>query len=258
MIAYRGMFRIQLQQFEGPLDLLLFFIRRDELDIYDIPIASIADEFLGYVRVLEQVDLDGVGDFLYMAALLIHIKARMLLPKPERDDDGEPIDPRQELVERLLHYIRFKEASLHLESRQEDRARQFTRTNPAGDDEEKAADHVLEGEASVFDLITALRRVLTEAPAEVNYEVHPEHYTLEEQSAFVLTRLRPYDKLSFSHLVERNSKPFIIATFLAVLELARLGRILILVGSDVEDFYLEQTTATPNEALPSNGSNGVL
>jgi segregation and condensation protein A len=252
------MFRIQLQQFEGPLDLLLFFIRRDELDIYDIPIASIADEFLEYVRVLEQVDLDGVGDFLYMAALLIHIKARMLLPKPELDEDGEPIDPRQELVERLLQYVRFKEAALHLESQQDERARQFTRSNPAGEYEGKEAENVLEGEASVFDLISALRRVLTEAPAEVNYEIHTENYTVEEQSIFVMSRLPPQDKMSFSHLVERNSKPFIIATFLAVLELARLGRILILVGSDADDFYLEQTTATASEALPSNGSNGVL
>ena len=108
------MYRIRLQEFEGPLDLLLFFIQRDELDIYDIPIAQITDEFLGYVRLIEEIDLDGVADFIYMAALLIHIKARMLLPRPDLDEEGEPIDPRQELVERLLEYVRYKEAAEEL------------------------------------------------------------------------------------------------------------------------------------------------
>src|SRR5690625_568104 len=108
------MYRVHIEDFEGPLDLLLFFIRRDELDIFNIPIARSADEYLSYVRVLEQVDLDAVGEFLYMAAMLINIKARMLLPTPELDEEGEPIDPRRELVERLLEYVRFKEASQRL------------------------------------------------------------------------------------------------------------------------------------------------
>src|SRR5690606_7366513 len=101
-------------------DLLLFFIQRDELDVHDIPVASIADEYLSYVRVMEQIDLDGVGDFLYLAAMLIQIKARLLLPTTEVDEDGEPIDPRAELVERLLEYIRYKEAAADLGTRLEE------------------------------------------------------------------------------------------------------------------------------------------
>ena len=121
------MYRIKLNQFEGPLDLLLFFIRRDELDIYEIPISSIADEFLEYVRLLQEVDLDVAGDFVYFAAVLVNVKARMLLPSPEVNEDGDPIDPRQELVDRLLEYVRFKEASAELHVLADRRAEQFTR-----------------------------------------------------------------------------------------------------------------------------------
>ena len=121
------MYRIQLKDFEGPLDLLLFLIRRDELDIFDIPIAAITHEYLEYVRVLEDIDLDGAADFIYMAALLIGIKARMLLPSPETDDESEALDPRQELVERLLEYRRYKEAAEKLGTLSEERSMLFTR-----------------------------------------------------------------------------------------------------------------------------------
>ncbi len=95
------MYRVKLSQFEGPLDLLLFFIRRDELDIYDIPIATITDEFLAYVKILTEVDLDVAGDFVYFAALLVNIKTRMLLPSKQVDEEGEIVDPRTELVEQF-------------------------------------------------------------------------------------------------------------------------------------------------------------
>ena len=160
------MYRVRLQDFEGPLDLLLFFIRRDELDIYDIPIADITDEFLGYVRLMEEIDLDGVAEFIYMAALLISIKARMLLPRPDLDDDGEAIDPRQELVERLLEYMRYKEAAQTLEAKEEQRAELFTRGEASAVAlAENAPEEVLVN-TTLFDLIGALRRILTEAPEE--------------------------------------------------------------------------------------------
>ncbi len=243
------MYRVRLQQFEGPLDLLLFFIRRDELDVYDIPIARIADEFLEYVRVLETIDLDGVGDFLYMAALLINIKARMLLPAQEMDEEGEPIDPRRELVERLLEYVRFKEASQALSERFEDRAGRFTRgmasaeRSPSEQEQEELLEH------SVFDLISALRRVLTEAPDEPVHTVEPEEYSIEEQSEYVLATLTLGKRQSFSALVQGRTKPFVIATFLAVLELARQGAVALFVKA-AEDFYVER-------ALPESSGDGV-
>jgi len=233
------MYKIRLNQFEGPLDLLLFFIRRDELDIHDIPIASIADEFLEYVSYMEEVDLDGVGDFIYMAAVLINIKARLLLPTQEVDEEGEPIDPRAELVERLLEYVRFKEASENLEERYSERSNQFTRgaassaisslTQP---DEELV-------DATVFDLISALRKVLTDAPDEPFHQVEVEEFTIEDQQEFLRTVLQVGEKLSFVEIATGRTKSFIIATFLAVLEMARLGEIDIFLSGDANDFYVE-------------------
>jgi segregation and condensation protein A len=232
------MYRIQLQQFEGPLDLLLFFIRRDELDIHDIPIARIADEFLEYVSFLEEVDLDGVGDFLYMAAVLINIKTRMLLPSKDVDEDGEPIDPRAELVERLLEYVRFKEASEKLEQQWEERAQQFTRGAASAMEDTLANPEEELVEATVFDLISALRRVLTEAPDEPLHAIEMESFTVEEQRGFLRTAIENGSRHSFVELATGQSKPFIIATFLAVLEMARTGEIDIFLAGDASDFEI--------------------
>lgn len=236
------MYRIRLEQFEGPLDLLLFFIQRDELDIYDIPIAAITDEFLEYVRLMEMVDLDGVGDFMYMAAVLINIKARMLLPRQETDDDGEPIDPRRELVERLLEYIRFKEASQHLHGQREEREQFFTR-GAAGDVSSpfRVQEDVLTGDRTLFDLIQALRRVLTEAEEAPVYDIEQEAFTIEAQIAFVRTHVPIGERCGFRSLMEARTKPFIIATFLAILELARLGRVRVVPQRQRLDFEVEGT-----------------
>lgn len=246
------MYRVHLQQFEGPLDLLLFFIRRDELDIHDIPISQIADEFLDYVRLLERVDLDGAGDFLYMAALLISIKARLLLPSPEVDDEGEPLDPRQELVERLLEYVRFKEATDSLAVRHEERLERFTRgTASAFPNDRLPADEQLV-EATVFDLIGALRRVLSEAVEEPTHDILQESHTVEEQQEFLLAQLTPGVRRSFVDIVSGHTKAFIITTFLAVLEAARTNLLLIFVERTADDFYLSPVVALPG--LPSTSA----
>lgn len=257
------MYRVQLQQFEGPMDLLLFFIKRDEIDIYDIPIAQIADEYLAYVRMLEQIDLDGVGDFIYMAALLINIKARMLLPNPEVDEEGEPIDPRQELVERLMEYVRFKEAADQLDTRRQRRAEHFTRGAASSMREEVTEDHEVEVDASVYDLVSALGELLAETPEddEPVHEVEPLQYSVEEQQAYVLEQIRAESDVSFAQLVHNRSKAFIIATFLAVLELARLHYIHILLDGSRADFRVQRSEdfAHGLEALDVNGvpSNGT-
>lgn len=253
------MYRIQLQEFEGPLDLLLFFIRRDELDIYDIPVAQIADEFLEYVRHLERVDLDGVGDFIYMAALLIRIKARMLLPVQETDEEGELVDPRRELVDRLLEYIRFKEGAQQLSEYQDRRTEHFTRGVASGEARQFLDEMEIQLDLSVFDLVTALRRVLTRAPEEPVHEVTRFEYTVEDQQEFVLAQLAIRSKHSFASLVKGRSKPFIITTFLAVLELARAERLWLLVESTrILDFYVSRRDNTgkvePKKEWLSNGA----
>lgn len=233
------MYRIRLQQFEGPLDLLLFFIRRDELDIYDIPIADIADEFLQYVRYLDEIDLDGAGDFLYMASVLINIKARMLLPSQDVDEEGEPIDPRKELMERLLEYVRFKEASEKLSVQLDQRAEHFTRGRASGAEEPGKTVSEDLVDATVFDLISALKRVLAQAPDEPLHHIESEEYSVEDQQDFLRETLECGDRSSFMNLVTGRTKSFIISTFLAVLELARVGELDIFIGGDPDDFSVE-------------------
>ncbi len=234
------MYRVSLAQFEGPLDLLLFFVKRDELDIYDIPIARIADEFLAYVRVLEQLDLDRAGEFVYMAALLIEIKVRMILPRPELDEEGEPIDPRTELVDRLLEYMRFKEASSRFEVLQGQRAEHFTR----GVGEDVVALGRPEGEeavyeVSLFHLVSALKSLLEEPPDEPIHDVRRQNITVETQRTYVLARLVQDAVVSFRSLVLRKSRPFVIATFLAILEILREGKATLIERVTESDFFLQ-------------------
>ena len=255
------MYRVSLEQFEGPLDLLLFFVRRDEIDVYDIPIARIADEFLAYVRLMEEIDLDGVGDFIYMAALLVRIKARMLLPQEENDEDEPERDPRRELVERLMEYVRFKEASQQLDERRSRRADRFTRGNAAFEEERWGERREVEIDASVYDLIDALGGILIDPPEaeEPQFDVEPFEHTVEEQQEYVLRQVRSGRRMAFRALVYEQSQAFVIATFLAVLELARQRQIQLLLEEGTADtFYVKGRQPPGPEQASTNGSvNGA-
>jgi len=263
------MYRVELEQFEGPMDLLLFFIKRDEIDIYDIPIARIADEYLAYVRVMEEIDLDGVADFVYMAALLINIKARMLLPSQEANDEGEAVDPRRELVERLLEYVRFKEAADQLSARREKRREHFVRGDASAARKRVEESHEVEVDASVFELVEALGRVLEadedEGEEEPIHEVEPVEYTVEEQQRHVIQRLRRESEVSFRALIQGESRGFVIATFLALLELARQHYLRLRVEDRSSDFSVEAREDAPlqpenpaQEDLPEPQGDGTV
>ncbi len=249
------MYRIRLEEFEGPLDLLLFFIQRDELDIYDIPIARITDEFLAYVRLMEEIDLDGVGDFIYMAALLISIKVRLLLPRPDHDEDGEPVDPRRELVERLLEYVRYKEAAQDLAAIHERRGDLFTRGEASSEKalfEEQLPETLVN--TTLFDLISALRRVLTEVTEPPVHAVQHVEYSVEGQRQYVLDRLAQDGRTTFVALARHWHKGFVIATFLAVLEMARQGVVTLARTEAADDFYV----ALRRDDDAPDGANGAL
>ncbi|WP_103029044.1 segregation and condensation protein A [Salinibacter altiplanensis] len=263
------MYRVELEQFEGPMDLLLFFIKRDEIDIYDIPIARIADEYLTYVRVMEEIDLDGVGDFIYMAALLINIKARMLLPSQDADEEGEAVDPRRELVERLLEYVRFKEAADQLSTRRERRREHFVRGDASADRERVEESHEVEVDASVFELVEALGRVLEadedDDESEPIHEVAPLEHTVEEQQRYVVERLRRDSQVSFRTLIRGESRGFVIATFLALLELTRQQHLRLRVAERASDFSVEarddaalQSDRPPQQVPPGLQGDGAV
>jgi segregation and condensation protein A len=212
-------YRVRLEMFEGPLDLLLYLIQVNQIDIYDIPIARITAEYLACLATMRELDLDVAGEFLVLAATLIHIKSRMLLPRDDHEPaPGDDQDPRQELVDQLLHYRRFREAAMTLEERE---ARQHLlyarRVEPL-----PASDGPLE--VSLADLIRAFAAVMERAPKEAVVEIRPDAITVSQRMVTLLDRLARESPVPFTACFEETpSRPVLIATFLALLELLRQG-----------------------------------
>jgi len=213
-------YEVKLERFEGPLDLLLHLIQRDEIDIYDIPIARITQQYLTYIELMRLLDLDVAGEFLVMAATLMRIKAKMLLPTPPPGEEEE-IDPRDELVQRLLEYRQFKEASSTLKTREEHRRLEYERGMVPGDEE---AGPLPLAPATLFHLLDALNRVLARLPARTVMELEGEAYDIEEKIERIHNRVRVAGKLSFETLLgECRSRLEMIVTFLALLELLKMN-----------------------------------
>ncbi len=216
-------YRIRLANFEGPLDLLLYFIKRDKLNIYDIPIARITKEFLEYVRLMKMLNLEVVGDFLVTASMLLQIKARMLLPKPETTAEEEEEDPRTELVHRLLEYKRYKEAAEELARRQQQYRYYLYRSFP--DPMPAQTVEPVYKNATLFDLLTALKHVLDRAEQrQADTTVHTVELppvSVEEQAEYLLTTVRRHGEITFQALMVGMERLAIIATFLALLELIK-------------------------------------
>ena len=231
---------VRLPVFEGPLDLLLYLIRRDQLDIYDIPIGHITEQYLGMLKLLEVLDLDVAGDFLVMAATLMRLKARMLLPTwPEGEDEDEE-DPRGELVRQLLEYRQFKEAARRLQVKEEERRLLFGR----GFIPEVEADRDTPLEpVSHFLLIDVLKDVLARVGEEFFYRVELEDVTLEEKMELVLSELEAEGRVLFVDLVSRTPRRVhIVVTFMAILELARLGRIVLAQEAPFSQIWIYRAT----------------
>jgi segregation and condensation protein A len=211
-------YKVRLEQFEGPLDLLLFLIKKEEIDIYDIPIAAITEQYLGYIGVLEFLDLGLAGEFLVMAATLMRIKARMLLPR-ESADEEEIDDPRRDLVHQLLEYQKFKQAASDFEAMEYQRTMLFTR--PELDWE--GAEPPEEMDYNLFDLMMALKQVLDRAE-ERPMEIAVEEVSIEEKMDYLRERVQPGKRVPFADLFEPGADRIeIIVTFLALLELLKLG-----------------------------------
>jgi segregation and condensation protein A len=226
-------YQVKLEVFEGPFDLLLHLIERNQLNIYDIPIAIVADQFFEYIQTMQLLNLTIAGEFLVVAATLMQIKARMLLPKPpveemdEADDSDEEDDPRRELVERLLEYKRFKEAAVELRQREEEWGRRYPRIGGEFPDQiiTPLADPT--GGISVWDLMEAFRTVLDSITPRPEVRGMPrEEISVRERMNQIISRLRLHGKLPFTDLFEGMvSKKGLITTFLALLELIRIRKV---------------------------------
>ena len=232
-------YRIKLQTFEGPLDLLLFFIKRDELDIYDIPIAKITKEFLEYIQVLQELDLEIAGDFIVMAAELMQIKVGMLLPKAPGEEEEE--DPRADLVRRLLEYKRYKEASTVLSSLEDESNKLFYRQGFHSDSKTVSLEdqEVSLKNVTMFNLISSFKRVLDSVPKKIYHDIELMNVSIDEQMSYIADVFRIREEITFFELVSHMSEKIrIIVTIIAMLEMVKNKIIAIRPAEHDDDFIV--------------------
>tara|TARA_B100000029_G_C17563860_1_gene954399 strand:- start:1156 stop:1884 length:729 start_codon:yes stop_codon:yes gene_type:complete len=218
-------YQVHLENFEGPLDLLLYFIRRDELDIYDIPIAKITKDFIDVIEDWKRMNMIIAGEFIVMASTLMRVKAKMMIPRPELDEDGEIIDPRTELMQQLIDYKRFRDAADMLKEMAAERShvvpRQSEQDIPTVDGEEVGS---LLQDVTLYDLASVFKRAMENRPVMSPFELNREPVKLEQQKEFIFKFFDGEGRLKFSTLLkELDTRMEIIVTFLAILDLVREG-----------------------------------
>jgi len=212
--------KIRLDIFEGPLDLLLYLIKKDHLNVYDIPITEVVNQYIQYLELMKLLDINIASEYMVMAANLISIKSKMILPREEVEEEPEE-DPREELVRKLLEYEKFKEAAEFLRDKEVERNRYFRRPSQ---DSAPAEVYI---EASIFDLISAFKTALKEIPKDIFFEVIKDEFTVEEKIHDLLHLILAKEKVSLSELFSATkNKLEIVVTFLAILELIKLKEIM--------------------------------
>ena len=221
-------YKVNLDVFEGPLDLLLYLIKKDEIDIYNIPIEVITSQYMEYLNVMRMLDLNIAGEFIVMAATLMLIKSRMLLPveeRPELAEEEEEDDPRWELVRQLVEYKKFKDAALRLHGKELEQEGIFTIGTKGIEVEAEASGVVLE-DVSLFDLISAFNEVLQRTSEEQIGEIFDDQFTVADKIDVLLRTLKRRGQIKFSELFgSKTSRNEVICTFLALLELLKLNQV---------------------------------
>ena len=248
MAVTQESFTIRIKQFEGPFDLLLFFIERDEIDIMDIPIAKIAMDFLDYIRNLEELNIDVASEFILVAATLMRIKAKMLLPRPELDEEGLEIDPRKELAQKLLEYKMFKDVLSDFDVLQEQR-RQITHRGNSRKElrtiAEKALVDIELESLSLFKLFRSFETVMRNMEirnTKPKHLVYKHEYNVEEQKEYILSKISKGAKSTFlSIFSDLRDRMHAIVTFLSLLEMINSSLVTITSGENVNEFWLETT-----------------
>lgn len=240
-------FEIKLPLFEGPFDLLLFFIERDELDIYDIPIAKITTDFLEYIHIMENMNIELASEFILVAATLMRIKAKMLLPRPILDEEGKEIDPREELIQHLLEYKKYKSVISELVELESSQLLKEGRGNVVKEIKALSAINDVEAEIQDIDLyklckvyVKVIKR-FEEEQKKPSHNVIQYPYTIEKQKEFILLKLEDKLKLSFEKVISYNPhKIAVIYNFLAILELLQNNQISLSGGDYFNNFWIEK------------------
>jgi len=247
-------YKVCLDVFEGPLDLLLYLVRKEEIDIYDIPITRITEQYLQMLNLMEILDLEVAGDFLVMAATLMQIKSRMLLPPDPSEAEVEEADPRAELVRRLLEYKAYKEAAEQLRGFEYQRSQVFSRSGVEIADDDG---QMLKTGISLFDLLSAFSKSLANLPRQPYFEVYKDEFSVAEKVHEIFHRLAKDPIIYFSSLVKMaRNKSEIITVFLALLELIRLNEVLVAQDRDFGEIQISRNVRKPeNSAGPRDGSS---
>lgn len=258
-------YRVQFEVFEGPLDLLLHLVKKQEVDIYQVNLTKIATEFVAYIEQMRELDLEVAGEFLVMAATLIYIKSRELLPvdqqvKPEGDDTDED-DPRFELIRRLVEYKKFKDAAAQLQTREGEMENIYER-RPGKLEFTVEDTGPKPGEVSIFELVNAVSQILKRFGArdEVR-EINADPHTVSEKIEVLRTLLVERSRVKFSELFERaTSRAEVVCIFLAMLELTRMKQIVLTQGDEFGDIEVEPApppVLTPPPAEPPPDASGL-
>jgi len=218
-------YQVKLENFEGPMDLLLYFIRRDELDIYDIPIGQITKDFVDMIEEWKRMNMIIAGEFIVMASTLMRVKAKMMIPRPELDNEGMIIDPRAELMQQLIDYKRFRDAAEMLDSIAGERShvvpRQFEQDIEVLDGDEIGS---LLRDVTLYDLARVFKEAMENRPVMSQFELNREPFKLEQQKEFLFKYFDGDGRLKFSTLLKNlKTRLEIIVTFLAILDLVREG-----------------------------------
>jgi len=239
-------YQIKLDQFEGPFDLLLFFIERDELDIYNIPITKITNDFLDFIHQSERLNIELSSEFILFISTLMRIKAKMLIPRKELDEQGNEIDPRQELVNKILEYKKFKEASARMAELEEQRLQMFRRGNLARELAiigEEAGEGTEIQTVTLFKLMKAFEKVVQKLHERNNKPVHTViqyNYTMEESRDYMLNHCKEQKTTSFEKIFEVcQDRIHALFLFLSLLELAQQKYLAIITGEGRNNFIVE-------------------
>jgi segregation and condensation protein A len=253
-------FEVKLPLFEGPFDLLLFFIERDELDIYDIPISKITNDFLEYIHHMEHLNIEVASEFILVAATLMRIKSKMLLPRPQIDEQGNEIDPREELVKHLLEYKKYKSVVDTFHKMEETELMKEKRGNLVKELKALAESTNVESElqdVTVFKLMTVFEKVMKRFEAEKNKPVHQViqyPYTVDGQKKYLIEEIGKRQRIAFTELLQLYpSRIGLIFNFLAILEMLALQQIGVQIGEGFNNFWVTkyeaqpQVTETPQE-----------
>ena len=235
-------YKVNTHDFEGPLDLLLFFIQRDKLNIYDIPISKITHDFLDYISILNNMNIEVGGDFIYMASLLMKIKSKMLLPREESEE--EIIDPRHDLVLKLIEYKKFKKISNHLSIINDDYSKRY-KTNINSDycDFENQSTDISVGDLNLYDIIKMYNNLIQDLPDNSLYEINNENFSIKKQIEVINLKIKNKKKILFSSIIKSaKTKSYIVCTFIAILEMIKSKQIKIEQKNSFSEIYIINNT----------------